>query len=132
MNYLSHYLQSKQQAAFSKHGAFFAYKAKDFRDRAQPDVKYKNLLMGGYCPEQNFESLLADLKTARAEAIKEDKAENGKEAIIRRELVNYECGITSDISEVVECMKDYGYTKADVIEQYNDLFYGDNADGRYF
>lgn len=52
-------------------------------------------------------------------AIELDIAENGKEAIILRELNNYYCFYSSTIEDAVMEVKPYGYSQQDVEDVYN-------------
>tara|TARA_A100001201_G_C3911597_1_gene147885 strand:- start:73 stop:270 length:198 start_codon:yes stop_codon:yes gene_type:complete len=46
--------------------------------------------------------------------IKEDLEENGKEAIIIRELENHECWYVGNIEDAVKKLKDYPITEDDI------------------
>ena len=48
------------------------------------------------------------------EAQRIDKELHTKEQIILRELINYECFYICDFTDVVEPLKDYGYTIQDI------------------
>ena len=51
-----------------------------------------------------------------------DIKENGLRAIIRRELFNYECFLTCDISDCADALADYpGITRARVLEVYREI-----------
>ncbi|WP_048662758.1 DUF7659 family protein, partial [Vibrio crassostreae] len=90
MKYLSHYIQDKQTQAFNEAGAFFAFSNQQFDDEKKEGVKYASLGMGLICPTDNVRQLMIRLYSIAQEGIAEDIKENGKKAIIRRELFNHE------------------------------------------
>ncbi|OEF77678.1 hypothetical protein OA5_16955, partial [Vibrio cyclitrophicus 1F111] len=97
MKYLSHYIQDKQTQAFNDAGAFFAFSNQQFDEAKKEGVKYASLGMGLICPVDNAKQLMTRLDSIAQEGIAEDIKENGKKAIIRRELFNHECFYTNDI-----------------------------------
>jgi hypothetical protein len=115
MKYLSDYMEEKQTALFNKTGAIFAFSSKQFNEQKKQGVKYTILDGGIICPTENITELENGLESIFNEAIKQDFQENGKEAIIKRELSNYECYYTGNISEAVRVLKDYGIEKAEII-----------------
>ncbi|MEZ8335996.1 hypothetical protein AB6D90_25755, partial [Vibrio splendidus] len=88
MKYLSHYIQAKQTQAFNEAGAFFAFSNKQLDGEKKEGVKYASLGMGLICPVDNAKQLMTRLDSIAQEGIVEDIEENGKKAIIRRELFN--------------------------------------------
>ena len=53
--------------------------------------------------------------------------ENGKDAIIRRELFNYECFYSGDIMDCVENLTEYGYCFDDVHQVYRYICQTENV-----
>ena len=63
-----------------------------------------------------------DMEEAIDKAIAIDKEQNSKEAIILRELLNYECFYTGSPRDAIEALKDYDYTKEEVLEVFRANF----------
>ena len=114
MKYLTHYIEDANSAAFRKHGAFFCFDDKDFKERKEEGKVYVNLRHGLLCPKESAAELMMDLSKNYKEGVKKDLEENGKEAIIRRELSNHEAYYSWDYDKVAEGLKDYGITLDEV------------------
>ncbi|MEZ8330753.1 hypothetical protein AB6D10_23490 [Vibrio splendidus] len=121
MKYLSHYIQDKQTQAFNDAGAFFAFSNQQFDEAKKDSVKYASLGMGLICPVDNAKQLMTRLDSIAQEGIAEDIKENGKKAIIRRELFNHECFYTNDICDCVEKLEGYGISYDDIYEVFNHI-----------
>ncbi|MEZ8013956.1 MULTISPECIES: hypothetical protein [Vibrio] len=121
MKYLSHYVQDKQTLAFNEAGAFFAFSTKQFDEAKKEGVKYASLGMGLICPVDNAKQLMTRLDSIAQEGIAEDIEENGKKAIIRRELFNHECFYTNDICDCVESLEGYGISYDEVYKVFNHI-----------
>ncbi|CAK3013825.1 BCTnown [Vibrio crassostreae] len=121
MKYLSHYIQDKQTQAFNEAGAFFAFSNKQFDEAKKEGVKYASLGMSLICPVDNTKQLMTRLDSIAQEGIAEDIEENGKKAIIRRELFNHECFYTNDICDCVEKLEGYGIFYDEVYEVFNHI-----------
>lgn len=121
MKYLSHYIQDKQTQAFNEAGAFFAFSNQQFDEAKKEGVKYASLGMGLICPVDNAKQLMIRLDSIAQEGIAEDIKENGKKAIIRRELFNHECFYTNDICDCVEKLEGYGITYDEIYELFNHI-----------
>ena len=72
-------------------------------------------------------NIFKDMEAAVDKGIEIDKAQNDKEAIIIRELANYECFYTGNPEDAVERLKDYNYTPEEVIAVFNKNFNEYNA-----
>ena len=121
MKTLLNYIEEAQTKAFEKHGAFFAFSITQFDAARNPDVPtYTNLGAGLLCPKPNVEALKQELEQIHQQGMKQDLAENGKKAIIKRELANYECYYTGDASDAIEALEPYGITKEEVFEVFNE------------
>jgi len=108
--------------AFNDAGAFFAFSDDQYNKAAVEGVKYCSMGAGLIAPVDNAVALRSELDRLYAESIKADLADNGINPIIRRELFNYECFYSGDISDCVEALKDYdGITEALIIQQYNHI-----------
>lgn len=121
MKYLSDYTQQAQSSLFDELGAFFAFSNKQFEEAKKKGVEYVSLGMGMIVPKNNAKNLVERLGQIHKEGIKQDIADNGKEAIIRRELFNHECFYTNDICDCVEKLEDYGYSYDDIYQVFNHI-----------
>ena len=131
MKYLSHYTEAKTTSLLNSTGAFFAFSQKQFDEKQIEGVDYVLMGNGLIAPKDNTAEIVEGFKTISSEAIAQDIAENGKPAIIRRELANYECQITSDISDAVEVLKSYDITEEEVQAQWG-AFFQNCIDNDYF
>ena len=118
MKYLSDYLNDKQSAIFNQYGAFFAFSQKQLDEKKKPGIKYASLGNGLIAPYYEADNLYHALGRCHKAAIAQDIAENGINAIIQRELGNYECQISMDISDAVDALQSYGITREQVQTQW--------------
>jgi len=118
MKYLNDYMENAQTRLFDKTGAFFAFSTSQFDEAKKEGVKYVSVGAGMICPKENTKELIETLDSIYNGAIKKDLKENGKEAIIKRELYNYECFYTGDISDAVENLDSYGFTREEIYSIY--------------
>ncbi len=121
MKYLSHYIQDKQTQAFNEAGAFFSFSNEQFAKMKKEDIEYCHVGAGLICPVDNAKQLIERLEQISQEGIKQDIEENGKAAIIRRELFNHECFYSGDICDCVESLKGYGFTYDDIYQVYSHI-----------
>lgn len=121
MKSLIHYTQDRQTAVFNETGAFFAFTRKQFDQAKKEGVEYCRIVSGLICPVQNAKKLINQLAVIQQEGIVQDIQENGKQAIIRRELFNYECFYTGDICNCVDALQDYGYSYDDIYQVYRHI-----------
>ncbi|MFM2591293.1 hypothetical protein [Vibrio sp. TBV020] len=128
MKYLSDYTQQAQTDLFDELGAFFAFSNQQFDKAKKKGVEYVSLGMGMIVPKSNAKSLVVRLDEIQKEGIKQDIAENGKEAIIRRELFNHECFYTNDICDCVEKLEEYGYSYDDIYQVFSHIRKTENID----
>lgn len=119
MKYLSHYVQEAQDKLFNETGAFFAFSKDQFDKQKKEGVQYTALSAGMLCPVEHAEKLTTGLVNIAASGREQDMAENGKDRIIERELHNYECFYTNDISEAFIALMEYGITIDEVRAVYN-------------
>jgi hypothetical protein len=119
MKYLSEYIEVKTDKLYEKTGAFYAFGQKQYDEKAKDGVDYVSLGCGLICPKENAQLFNEEYDRIIKESIAEDIADNGKEAIIKRELNNYECYYTGNIGECVDSLKDYGYTKDEIRKIFN-------------
>jgi hypothetical protein len=131
MKYLSNYVKDKTSAAFDLHGAFFAFGNEQYDKKAIAGIKYTSMGAGLIAPVDNAKSLQVSLDTIYKDARQQDITENGIKAIITRELGNYECQITGDITDAVDALKAYGITEEQIMLEYK-TFYQNCIDNDWF
>lgn len=123
MKYLSDYMQAKQTEMFNKYGVFFAFsndqviegRGENAKRGFPEDTKLCNLGGGMICPSHNAKLVASELDRIWMEAVAQDLMENGKEAIIVRELYNHECFYTGNWLDVVDSLSIYNITKEEVL-----------------
>jgi len=115
MKHLSDYMQEKHTALFDKYGVFFAFSEKQVLEARKEGVQYVNVGAGMIVPKEHVKVVHDTLEQIYQDGIKQDIAENGIDAIIKRELNNYECHYTNDIDIVVKVLKSYGITYDQVL-----------------
>ncbi len=108
MKSLSDYVKDAQTAVIEKYGAFFAFSDEQFAKQKKDGIKYVSVGGGMIVPKENVNALYKELNEIVKRGIQQDIEENGIDAIIKRELNNYECQYTGDIEIVVKALKDYG------------------------
>lgn len=124
MKYLSDYTKDAQTEIFERLGVFFAFSATQLEEGLRKYAhiatkdEYVGMGFGMCCPKKNAEAVTKELEAVNKAGIQKDIEENGKEGVITRELANYECFYTGNISEVIELMKEYGFTHDDVVQAY--------------
>ena len=119
MKNLSTYIDEKINHLLIKYNGFFAFSEKQFEEAKKENIKYVWRGAGLYLEAGKSEEFDEDFKLIIKEAIEQDLKENGKEAIIERELENYECYYTNDINEVVFKLTDYGITYDEIKTEFD-------------
>ena len=112
-------MEQQQTAAFERYGAFFAFSDKQLEEKRQEGIKYVSLFSGLIAPKDNAKRLLEELEAITDNYIKRDIKENGKTAIIERELANHEAGYTYSIDDTVTALESHGITTAEVQAVFN-------------
>jgi len=118
MKYLKDYTEAAMSAAYAKAGAFYAFSDAQFDESADPNrdkADYTHVFGGLICPTENVKTLLTELEGAITAGIALDMAENGKVAIIKRELANYESYYTGEITPAVENLERYDITREEIM-----------------
>lgn len=125
MKYLQNYTEQAQTALFEELGVFFAFSNSQFDEgvakygHLKPEgTKWASMGMGMYLPKINAEEFMERHSTIVKDAMLLDVKENGKDGVINRELNNYECYYTGDPTEAINILKDYGFTRQEVMEQF--------------
>jgi uncharacterized membrane-anchored protein len=114
MKTLSTYTEEKINILLEKYNAFFAFSQSQIDEAKKQNIDYVYRGGGLYHEAGKQKEFDADYEFMLKEAIEQDLKENGKEAIIKRALSNYESYYTCDISDAVESLKDYGISKEEI------------------
>jgi len=119
--YLSDYTEEKQKKLTEKLGGFYAFNNERFKEQAQKGVKYVRYGSFGFIlPIDNVDKFEKGLENIIKKGIEQDKTDHTKEQIIWRELANYEVQYSySEVLQLIEHFKDYGYTKKDILNEYD-------------
>jgi hypothetical protein len=99
---------------FEETGAFYAFSDKQFQEKQKDGVNYVSCGGGLIVPEGKVQSFFKQLSRIKEKSIKLDLESNGKEEIIKRELVNHECYYVNDCSDCVDALEPYGITQEEV------------------
>ena len=122
MKYLNDYTESETTKLFAATGAFFAFSKEQFYEQKTDGIRYVTLGAGMVAPKEDAGRLVEELGRIHSAGIAADVKENGIKAVIRRELFNYECFLTMDISDCCDALIDYpGITRASVLKVYRDI-----------
>lgn len=117
MKNLSCYTSQKQSDLWERTGSFFAFSTEQFNEKKKEGVKYVSMGTGTglLVPKEHVKEVVESLTTIHENGIDEDVKENGAEAIIQREYLDYECQITCDSTDAREALAGH-------IERYPELF----------
>jgi hypothetical protein len=107
MKYLSCYIEEGQSKLMEETGAFYAFSTKQFDEAAVEGVEYTNMGYGLICPKEHADKLFKGLEENVKNGIEQDIKENGKEAIIKRELYNHEAFYTRSTNSTAEALELY-------------------------
>ena len=123
MKTLTNYTDTNISKALDKAQAFFAFSDKQVEEgKAKQgltdDIKLVSLGMGMICPQDTGKQLLKDIDKAHKDGIAQDIKENGKEAIIKRELYNHEAFYTGEIDQTVDALSEYNFSAGDILDIY--------------
>lgn len=111
---LTDYLEEKTNVLFEKYNAFVAFSQDQISESEKQNIKYVYRGGGIYHEAGKEQEFDLDYKIMIKEAIEQDLKENGKEVIIERELINYECYYVGDISDAVSRLKPYDITHDEI------------------
>lgn len=118
MKYLNDYTEDQITKVMDQHGAFFAFSNQQFDEKKKDGVKYISCGAGLICPKENAVQLLKDINDVGEKGIQQDVGENGREAIIKRELANHEAYYTGDVDSTVDALEGYGITREEIVTVY--------------
>ena len=100
---------------FRDNDVFFAFNKEQIEEGKKEGVKYiANKSLNMFYNIEKKDTIYLEMDKAIEEAQRIDKELHTKEQIILRELINYECFYICDFTDVVEPLKDYGYTIQDI------------------
>lgn len=128
MNYLSDYTQTLQTNLFTQLGAFFAFGQAQFEAKRKEGIQYASLSSGLIVPKENAEALVSGLSEITTKGIAQDLAENGRTAIIRRELNNHECHYIGSIEDCVNALESYEIGREEIQAVYSEMLRNDEVE----
>ncbi|MBB0995730.1 hypothetical protein G6024_01155 [Dietzia maris] len=121
MKYLQDYIQDEQSKLLEDLGAFFAFNREQFEEGAakvqakKPEgTKWASVGMGMFMPSVNVEEFKRRHSELVAAGMRQDLEKNGRRGVILRELNNYECFYSGDMTPAIEALEDYGITADEV------------------
>lgn len=124
-------IEQEQEHILDKNRAFFAFNNEQFNTCAKPNLNYKSLGGGLYCPENNVDLLSEQLSDSYNFKIQWELSNNTLKDIIWDSLANYECQISGDYSDAIEALKAYGITEDDIKKEWHG-YYQNCIDNDYF
>lgn len=113
---LSTYTQKAFSNLLSETGAFYAFSNQQFAEQQQPGIQYTSLGAGLIVPSSNAKKLVDGMEMITEAGIAQDLKENSKNDIILRELNNFECFYTSDISDCCDALEGYNISRDEIYE----------------
>jgi|TARA_R110002072_G_scaffold303138_1_gene495450 hypothetical protein len=128
MKTLCDYTKDAQSALFDSLGAFFAFSDSQLNESKKQGIEYCSLGNGLIVPKEHAQTLVDGLNNIGKKGIEQDLAENGKHAIIRRELFNYECFYVCDISDCVDALSSYGIGREEIQSEYYSILANEEND----
>ena len=118
MKCLSDYTEEKITNLLNKYNGFFAFSQKQFNEAKKEGLKYVDRGAGLIHEAGRSKEFDKEYDLIIKDAIKLDIKENGKEAIIERELCNHECYYTGDITNAVDKLEDYNITHNEILTEF--------------
>ena len=123
MKNLSDYISESQTMLFDQTKSFFAFGNDQLNEKIEKKVTYVRLGGGLFTPKENVRTLVDGLSVILKIGIEKDVSENGIFNIIKRELNNYECFYTGEISDCVDALAEYPISREQIFNvfRYNKL-----------
>lgn len=122
MKYLTDYTEAATTAAMERAQAFFAFSNQQLEEGLAKVGLQKDQVCsmgaGLIAAKDKADQLFKDLEATHKAGIAADIAENGKRAIIIRELHNHECFYTCDIEPCREALAGYDISEDEIIRAY--------------
>lgn len=120
MKTLAHYLDDGLRELYKEYEAFTAFSTARFHEMKQDGLSYVKIGAGVFCPKDVSTEFIEKLNKHKSESRKRDIAENGKDGVILRELINFNCYFTGDHTPAFEAVESYGITEDEVIMVFED------------
>lgn len=127
MKSLSSYTNDALTQLLNEAGAFFAFSQQQFEEKRKEGVQYSSLGAGLIAPRESVASVVDGIAKITKTGIEKDIEENGRRAIIKRELMNHECFYTGDITDCVEALEDYGFDQNEIKAVYRETLANDEV-----
>jgi len=110
----------KLTESYNKCKVFWAFSNEQFDENLKKEGIDKNeritsIGMGGYLPSKNVKKYIK-LMEEHSDWFKTEIKKVNKEEVILYELRNFECYYTGDITDALQVLESYGFTKAEVVE----------------
>lgn len=128
MKSLSSYTNDAITQLLNESGAFFAFTNQQLEEKQKEGVQYCSLGAGLIAPKEAVRSVVDGIANITKAGIEKDIEENGKRGIIKRELMNFECFYTGDITDCVEALDDYGIERDEIKAVYREMLANDEVD----
>jgi len=125
MKYLSDYIDEGTKGLNDKHKVFFAFNEEQFSEGVNKyNLNCDDVKGGGsgiYGLPEGLQGYYKDFSDAHDKAVTQDIKDNGLDAIIQRELMNYEAHLSYDLINVKTALGWYKITDEHFNKQY-DIF----------
>lgn len=128
MKPLNSYTNDALTQLFNESGAFFAFSQQQFEMKKKEGVVYCSLGGGLISPKESAINVVESIANISKKGVEQYIAENGRRAIIKRELMNYECFYVGDVTDCVEALEEYGIEKDEIISVYRDMLANGEVD----
>ena len=122
MQDLNYYTEQATTELFKKYGAFFAFGNDQFQEKMTKGVSYVHCGAGLIVPKKAVNTFIDELDKITQTGIEKDLAENGKKAVIHRELANHEAQISMDIFDTVCALANYPITENEIKAEFKEFF----------
>lgn len=123
MKYLNDYIEESTKGLSDKHKIFFAFNDEQFIEGANKYNLNRDDVRGGgsgiYGTLKGLKGYYKDFSGAHDKAVTQDIKDNGLDAIIQRELMNYEAHLSYDLINVKNVLSWYKITDEHFNKQYN-------------
>ena len=117
------FMEKELGKLFVKYKVFFAFNKDQFnegmkKNNIPANEPLSEIIGGGIMPRKNKADFRKDFDNLYSKMVAKIKKLD-PDLVIRYELANYESWYTRDISSAWQVLKDYGYTKDQVLEVFN-------------
>jgi hypothetical protein len=122
MKTLLDYTRARSTELLKSTGSFFAFNQKQWDENKVEGIKYKQVPVGLFVPFMHFVKVSKDFETIIYESIAQDIEENGKPAIIWRELAARKAYNTLEVFGTVQALEGYYITEDEVEAEFDAFF----------